>query len=108
MGMPTSVTKVSSNLTWTLALTADGSVWNWGTSYYGMGPRPGQYIGAASPTKVAGISGARDIFTDGNTSYVVNGDGTLWAWGNGNFGLLGTGSYESAMTPMQVPGLTDV
>lgn len=102
------VTKVSSNLNWTLALTADGSVWNWGTSYYGFGPRPGQLIGAATPTKLANVRGARDIFTDGNTSYVVQADGTVWSWGYGGFGRLGTGSTDNAVDPVQIPGLSDV
>ena len=42
------------------------------------------------------------------TAIVLLDDGTLRAWGNGRFGLLGTGERAAdAATPIHVPGITD-
>ena len=46
----------------------------------------------------------------GASSFAVKNDGTLWAWGNGGSGRLGTGSTSNQTSPTQVStgtGLTD-
>jgi len=41
-------------------------------------------------------------------SLAVGPDGTVWTWGANNFGQLGDGTTDGRLTPVRVPGLTDV
>ncbi len=40
-------------------------------------------------------------------SAIIRPDGTVWTWGPGVFGTLGTGSLESSETPVQAIGITN-
>jgi len=37
---------------------------------------------------------------------VVSADGTVWAWGDNSFGVLGDGTENSRTTPEPVPGIS--
>ena len=54
---------------------------------------------AAAATVAAGYS---------HTLVVKTTDGTVWAWGNGGYGQLGTGSTTSSAVPVQANSLTGV
>lgn len=76
-----------------------GEVWTWTTEQGGPGVlRP---VGVRNAVAVAGT---------GRTGFAVRGDGTVWAWGSGNDGLLGDGSTDPHGTPnpVQVPGLEEI
>lgn len=93
-----------------LALKADGTVWAWGANdngQLGIGDR--LITGNIVPVQVPGLSNVIAVQASGFTSFALKSDGTVWAWGDNLYGLLGNGTTgEDARTPVQVPGLTGV
>ncbi len=39
---------------------------------------------------------------------VLKADGSVWTWGKNNYGQLGIGSFDTSLTPQQVPNLSSV
>jgi len=95
----------------TVALKADGTVWAWGNNQYGQ-LGDGTTTSRSVPTKVAGLSDVTAVAAAGsfNCGYIValKSDGTLWAWGGNNYGMLGDGTTARRSTPAQISGLTEI
>ncbi|WP_424358003.1 hypothetical protein [Methanocella sp. MCL-LM] len=92
-----------------IALDDTGHVWAWGDNTYGqlgIGTIGGTY--APNNAQKVSIDNVTAIATSGITSYALKKDGTVWAWGEGGRGRLGTGNSESISSPVQVEGLTDI
>ncbi|MFJ6672518.1 RCC1 domain-containing protein [Actinosynnema sp. NPDC091369] len=93
------------------AALADGSVWTWGTNWFGnLGHG---WHGAAIvpfPLRVPGIDGVVAVAdTSGGTHYALRSDGTVWSWGIDADGALGTGGVSPFPSrPQQVSGLANV
>ncbi|HET9655778.1 MAG TPA: putative Ig domain-containing protein, partial [Kineosporiaceae bacterium] len=95
------------------AVKADGTVWAWG---YG-GALLGQTtpVNSRVPLQLAGLSGITAIggipslAAASSSLYAVKSDGTVWGWGNGAGGRLGSGNTAASQpTPVQVAGLPKV
>lgn len=139
------ITAVSADHHQAWAVQADGSTMRLGVNSPSQSPGPAlqRYLSAACPARsvvshgigvnmlcvdasvwstelgplsqVAGLSGVTQLVVNGATTYALNGDRTLWAWGE-NFGAtLGSGymrdsgngtSFQSLPAP--VPGITGV
>lgn len=105
-----------------LALMSDGRVIGWGQFRSGqLGPydkinAPGLYSLAPIPQELSGK--AVDVAASDSTSYVLFEDGSVWAWGRGDYGQLGLGAipplpllpspdpafqYRGADRPRRVP-----
>jgi alpha-tubulin suppressor-like RCC1 family protein len=72
-----------------LALTADGSVWAWGDNEFGqlgLGSRDDQ----RTPRRVPLAGRATAIAAGRATSYAVTEGGEVWSWGDNLLGRLGT------------------
>lgn len=101
----TNVVAMASSGSHILALKDDGSLWAWGDNTYGQlgnghtgaSPVPSPVIGLARP--VLGISAGE------GHSLAVREDGTVWAWGFGEYGALGNGGSDNRPQPTLVPGL---
>jgi alpha-tubulin suppressor-like RCC1 family protein len=95
--------------TGTMALRADGTVWTWGANTQGqLGRNP---VGPDSPTpqRVFGILGVTSIASNTFTNYAIRSDRTVWGWGADSQGELGRGRAGTrSVTPIRIPGLTDV
>ncbi len=92
-----------------VALLADGTVWtaglNGGSGALGTGTFGGS---VATPVQVIGLTNVVDIKAAYNHTLALRSDGTVWAWGDNDFGVLGIGNTTSTATATQVVGLTGV
>ncbi|MFN8591046.1 MAG: hypothetical protein U0031_06230 [Thermomicrobiales bacterium] len=97
-----------------LALKADGTVWAWGKNNHGqlgvatetcpIHHRPCSQI----PILVAGLPTITTIAATADSSFAVDADGMVWAWGDNRFGQLGTGTPLDSPAPVRIEGLTDI
>jgi alpha-tubulin suppressor-like RCC1 family protein len=88
----------------TIALLANGSVWNWGANKDGQ-LGDGTTASSAVPVRVHVPAGVRfvTINSGGYATYAIDGSGELWAWGGGQNGQLGNGGTDRAQTqPLDV------
>ena len=92
------------------ALLADGSVWTWGSNWYGtLGHGWKADAAVPFPVRVPGFTGAVDVANASGTHYALRADGTVWSWGSNGEGALGTGGVAPFPSrPQQIPGLTGV
>lgn len=106
---------VESSSETTLAVKTDGTLWSWGRNNYGvlgLGLSPA-YLAArqSSPVQIGALTswslGPDKISVGPSAAAAVRSDGTLWVWGNGRNGRLGTGNTASASSPVQVGALTN-
>ena len=102
------VDSVSTKRYHNLALKTDGTVWAWGQNGFGQLGIGGIRGSQRSPVQVFGLTGVVAVSAGVYHSLAVRSDGTVWAWGNGASGELGTGSQSSSDTPVQVSGLTGI
>jgi alpha-tubulin suppressor-like RCC1 family protein len=97
----------------TLALRSDGTAWAWGDNTYGeLGN--GTTTGSSVPVQASGLINAVALSSQSGSYQVfaLKGDGTVWGWGENQFGELGTGAATPApygiSTPVQVSNLAGV
>jgi alpha-tubulin suppressor-like RCC1 family protein len=87
-----------------LATKTDGTLWAWGHNTQGaLGQN--NTTEYSSPVQIPGttwssISGGRS----GQNSLATKTDGTLWAWGQNQFGQLGQSNRTYYSSPIQIPG----
>src|SRR3989344_546890 len=86
-----------------LALKTDNTFWTFGYNtkgYLGLG----DVINRSSPVQVGGIIAwsTPSSSTYGFSGFIIKTDGTLWTWGNNNYGLLGLGNTAYRSSPVQV------
>jgi len=97
------VLAVSAGSTHSLALTADGAVWSWGSGAYGQlghGDQQDQW----QPKKVEAFAGRRVVAVSAGVyhSLAITADGALWSWGCGTSGRLGHGDEQRQLLPKKV------
>ena len=82
---------ISINAANSLGIKNDGTLWAWGNNDFGqLGANVGVTIRYTSPVQT--IFGGTDwsLATSGyKASYAIKNDGTLWAWGDNQYGQLG-------------------
>lgn len=93
-----------SGMSWhNLALKSDSTVWAWGYNKVGQ-LGDGTTTRRLTPVQVNGLSGAIAISGGGwGTGYslALKSDGTVWAWGNNEYGQLGDGTTTNSSIPVQ-------
>ncbi|MCL1810290.1 MAG: hypothetical protein FWG42_11085, partial [Clostridiales bacterium] len=100
---------VSAGYCYTVAIKHDGSLWAWGLNRYSqLGDGTNTYrsvpirIGAASDWAAVSASLAEKPYT-----VALKTDGSLWAWGNNEYGQLGNGTSVSSNAPVRIGTATD-
>lgn len=95
------IVAVAAGSDYSMALAADGRVWEWGVGADG--------ITRSRPTQVAGLASVVALAAGRGHRIALKGDGTVWTWGRYNwFGEIGDGSKLARPTPVQVMGLSGV
>ena len=102
-----------------VALSSDGTVWAWGYNIDGQLGMGGvsQYYGGTDPNNTptprhvvdglgGSLSGVIEISSLQYHTLAVRSDGTVWAWGRGDWGQLGNGGTSASGTPVQAEGLS--
>jgi alpha-tubulin suppressor-like RCC1 family protein len=108
-GFLTGITAIAGGYLHTIALKDDGTVWTWGYNGYGeLGN--GTTTDSSVPIQVVGQGGlgylAGIVAIGGGSSHTValKNDGTVWTWGDNNYGELGDGTTTNRSAPVRVVG----
>jgi RHS repeat-associated protein len=92
---------------------SSGSVYASGWDNYGQigYKEEGLERGVFSPTLVKGVSNVQQVAAGFGTGYALESNGTVWAWGNDQYGQMGNGTSKETeyfYKPEQVKKLTGV
>lgn len=86
-----------------VALKRDGTVWCWGTNYNGqLGTGDSLITYRASPIKASDLYGVIAIASGDKYSSAIKKDGTIWGWGDNQFGQLGGDTLKEIRTPVKI------
>lgn len=99
----------------TCAAKSDGTAYCWGDNFWGQignGTTSGAIPASTTPVQVVGPGGTgvltdvKDMAIEYQSSVAVKNDGTVWAWGNNDYGQLGQNISGGAnqTSPIQVKG----
>ena len=100
----TTWTSMTGNGSQTMATKSDNTLWSWGTGING-GSGLNETISRSSPTQVGtDITWNRTYPNGSYSSGATKTDGTLWLWGNNDFGNLSDNSRTQRSSPTQLPG----
>ena len=94
---------VSAGWSHSLAITADGAVWSWGSGGFGkLGHSNVQH--QLLPKKVEAFAGQRVVAVSagGGHSISLTADGAVWSWGEGGNGTLGHGDWQNQLLPKKI------
>jgi alpha-tubulin suppressor-like RCC1 family protein len=105
----TNVAAIAAGGGYALAVRSDGAVWGWGDNSAGeLGVLPVNSTPVATPVQVPNLSSIGTVAATTSTSYALSKDGTLFSWGDNQYGELGNGPSGSSLVPIQLPNVTSV
>jgi alpha-tubulin suppressor-like RCC1 family protein len=82
-------------------IAADGQMFVWGNNSYGQLGTNGVPVQATTPTVISGDKTWRSLSTGAETFVAaIKTDGSLWTWGQNQFGQLGIGITVTRSTPV--------
>lgn len=92
----------------TFAIKTDGTLWSWGRDQEGVLGSGTTNTHRSSPVQIGTQTNWKTICGSGlYTVLAIKTDGTLWAWGSKDYGLLGDNTQISKSSPIQVGTLTN-
>jgi len=104
IGTDTDWSSVAGGVYHTIAIKTDGTLWAWGANGGGQ-LGLGDIINRNIPTQVGTDTNWFLVSVgvgSGHTTTAIKTDGTLWAWGQNNYGQLGLGDTTDRHSPTQV------
>jgi len=105
VGTATNWTSVATGFSFMLAVRADGTLWAWGDNTYGqLGTGYNSSSSQTSPVRVGTATTWLSVAAGDHHALALRADGTLWAWGDNQYGQAGTGTSTTQLllTPTQV------
>ena len=66
----------------------------------------GKSLSISSPIQIGTLSNWSKVYTKNKTTIAIKTDGTLWGWGDNQFGTIGNLSYTLENSPVQIGTLT--
>lgn len=108
------VVAIAAGIYHSVALRSDGTVWTWGDNHYGqlgydnVSKSKHEYLSV--PSQVASLDNVKAIASGGFHTVALKSDGTVWTWGDNQFGQLGHTSTDDLTNfkPKQVDGLNNI
>jgi RHS repeat-associated protein len=98
----TSVTAIAAGVQHSVALKSDGSVWAWGRGGFGaLGINDPNGFDHNTPIQVTSLSGVTSITASESHNSALKADGTLWGWGENQYGQVGDGTTTNALAPVR-------
>ena len=95
--------EVSAGQNFTIAIKNDGTLWGWGQNSNLLGLGLGNLANQNLPTQIGTDNDWLTVSAGTIHTLAVKTNGTLWSWGNGQYGQLGNGVFNSA-----TPNVTQV
>ena len=86
----------------TIAIKKDGTLWTLGGNGYGQLGQNTAGVSRSSPVQVGALTTWSKISSGNLHSLATKIDGTLWLWGNNNYGQLGQNNRNDLSSPTQV------
>lgn len=87
---------ISAGENFSLGIKMDGTLWGWGQNSNRLGLGLGNLANQNLPTQIGTANDWATVSAGNVHSLAVKTNGTLWTWGNGQFGQLGNGLFSSA------------
>lgn len=94
---------VSAGENFSLGIKTDGTLWGWGQNGNKLGLGLGNLLDQNLPVQIGTDNDWLTVSAGYVHALAVKTNGTLWSWGNGQFGQLGNGIFNSA-----TPNVTQV
>ncbi|GAB4832255.1 hypothetical protein Ancab_006270 [Ancistrocladus abbreviatus] len=98
-----SVRQVAAGGVHSVVLTREGHVWTWVQPW-----PPGDIKKISVPVRVQGLERVQVIAIRAFHNLALEEDGILWAWGDNEYGQLGTGDVQPRAQPVPIQGLFGV
>ena len=97
------IVAVSAGLHHSLAITADSAVWSWGSGGCGRLGH-GDEHDRLLPKQIEAFAGQRVVAVSAGAghSLALAADGSVWSWGDGDYGKLGHGVEQDQLLPKKV------
>ena len=92
--------QVSAGGAFTAAIKTDGTLWTWGTGGSGQLGDNTLTTKSTPVTTFAGGTNWKQVSVGPNHCAAIKTDGTLWTWGRGLYGALGTNDTTNRRTPV--------
>ncbi|MFI7674919.1 RCC1-like domain-containing protein [Actinophytocola sp. NPDC049390] len=89
-------------------LRGDGTVWSWGSNSLQQLGNGTQWGLSSVPVRVGSLTNIRQISAGGYSTYAVDNNNKLWAWGYNGNGELGDGTVNQRNAPVAVNIPSDV
>jgi alpha-tubulin suppressor-like RCC1 family protein len=100
--------EISGSQVSSFAIKGDNTLWSWGNNFPNGELGSGTTTNRSSPVQVGSLSNWAKVAGSGFYSCTaIKTDGTLWTWGEGRYGQLGSGNTTNRSSPAQVGSLTN-
>ena len=102
----TNWSQTDSSETHVMGIKTDGTLWSWGRNQdgeLGHNQGPGNNDDCrSSPTQIPGTNWSQVAAISDESTLALKTDGTIWSWGNNQYGQLGKSSLTKYSSPVQI------